>query len=59
MEFDALLEESDAVPPHVLQAIVPQVAWASQYQSGNTVPVDAESRLSELWADVTGRAVDS
>jgi len=58
VEFDTLLEESDVVPAHVLQAVVPQVAWAYQFQSGNSVPVDAESRLHQLWEDVTGRAVD-
>ena len=58
VEFDTLLEESDVVPADVLQAVVPQVAWAYQFQSGNSVPIDAESRLHELWADVTGRAVE-
>jgi len=57
VEFDTLLDEADVIPAHVLEAVVPQVAWAFQFQSGNSVPSDAESQLLELWTDVTGRAI--
>ncbi len=51
VEFDGLLDESEVIPPEVLQMVVPEVAWGSQYQSGNSVPPVAEDRLSALWAE--------
>jgi hypothetical protein len=51
VEFDVLLDERDVIPPEVLQAVVPEVAWPSQFQSGNSVPSRAEARLLALWRD--------
>jgi len=51
VEFDALVREADVIPPDILQTVIPEVAWPSQFQSGNSIPPEAEHRLLELWND--------
>lgn len=47
--FDVLLDEDDILSRDVLEHAIPEVAWRYQFQSGNRIDPEINTRLLELW----------
>ncbi|MDG4826263.1 hypothetical protein O7635_30810 [Asanoa sp. WMMD1127] len=50
VEFDLLLPLADRLPPHLLKARVPGVAWDHLQASGIAVHPPHDAALEDLWA---------